>query len=125
MAQLFVNNWTAETTAALLAADSVAPLSRGDLPATENGDWMLLTLSGPGGVEIVRVVKHTAGAAACSVQRGQEGTAALAWPSGTKVELRLTAGTLAMLNDAVSGAARSGNSIRFTRLSGAYFDVAL
>jgi hypothetical protein len=37
------------------------------------------------------------------VERGQEGTAPRAWPAGSKVELRLTAGALARLQQAIVG----------------------
>jgi hypothetical protein len=99
MAQLFVNNWSATLTTALTASGTALNLSRADLPAIAGGDWMLLTLEGANGAtEIVKATARSAGSASCTVQRGQEGTAAVAWSIGSKVENRLTAGTLATLN---------------------------
>lgn len=58
------------------------------------GRWVLLTLSDAAGasVEIVKVTALTDNAA--QVERAQEGTTARAWPAGTVVQARLTAGML-------------------------------
>ena len=58
------------------------------------GRWVVLTLSDAAGasVEVVKVTALTENAA--QVERAQEGTTARAWPAGTVVEARLTAGML-------------------------------
>jgi len=137
--QLFANNLAVELAAAAGAEDASLALERGtDLPEISGGDWMLLTLEGGGGLEIVRATAHVPGSGVCAVARAQEGTAALPWPAGTRAENRATAATfkalapLAALAGAVTDAAlvkivdpSPMTCLRFTRMSGNYFDVEL
>jgi hypothetical protein len=105
MAQLFANNVTVTTTAAILAADTSVTLSDlSMLPEIDGGDYLLLTFFATDGDvetawEIVRVTGVLPGET-LAIERGQEGTTARDWPSGSKAQLRLTAASLTDLSDA-------------------------
>lgn len=141
-----MNNFTAELAQPAPAWETYLTFSRGDLPglgANHSNDWMMLTLfdgADPGGeVEIVEVTHHDVGRDYVHCLRGQEGTEARDWPAGTKVECRLTAGTLEGMNalalplaaaivdaervTAINGSVIVGSAFRFTRASGDYFDI--
>ena len=72
-------------------------------PATAGGDHFLITLIGLDGNgnestwEICKVTFRDGNE--FTVERGQEGTAAQSWPAGTRVELRLTAGSMVAPDD--------------------------
>jgi hypothetical protein len=62
-------------------------------PSPTGGDFFLLTLTQPGVESSWEIVKVTARSTdTLTVVRAQEGTSAAAWASGSKAELRLTAG---------------------------------
>ncbi len=112
MVQVFKNNSAGTLSSALtdLATNIVLTSNQGNLfPAISGDDFFLVTLIGmnaQGAESIWEIVKCTAKAAdTLTVVRGQEGTTALAWPAGTKVELRLTAGTLNSFTDTTEVAA--------------------
>ena len=100
MAQLFTNN--AATTLAqplVPGATSLAVTSSATFPVLGAGDFFLATLIGhdangnEAAWEIVRVIEVMTGNI-WLVERAQEGTPDLPWPQATRVELRLTAGSL-------------------------------
>lgn len=100
MAQLFANN-AATTLAQPLAAGAttLAATSGAMFPVLGAGDFFLATLIGHDGNgneaawEIVKVVEVMTGNY-WLIERAQEGTPDLSWPQATRVELRLTAGSL-------------------------------
>lgn len=66
-------------------------------PATADGTFQLVTLtheSAPGDVEVVRLVEVGVAADEFVIERAAEDTPQLAWPAGTKVSARVTAGML-------------------------------
>lgn len=107
----FANNVSTELTQAALASDTtlhVAPLTAGTVwPAlTEAGDYCMLVLQAEGSntFEIIKCTEIVSPAVGSSnpdytltVIRGQEDTTPAAFETGTVVENRLTAGTLALL----------------------------
>ena len=112
MAQIFKNNSSGTLSSALtaLATNIVLTPNQGNLfPTVTGGDFFLVTLIGTdaqGAESIWEILKCTAKVAdTLTVVRGQEGTTAVAWPAGTKVELRLTAGTLDSFTDIAEAAA--------------------
>lgn len=99
--QRFVNNWAAELLAPATSADLELTIDAGlaaQLVGLADGDHYLLTLveqvdgAAESAWEIVKVIGNAAGE--LIVQRGQEGTPAVAWPATTRIELRLTAAGL-------------------------------
>ena len=112
MAQIFKNNSSGTLSSALtnLATNIVLTSNQGNLfPTITGDDFFLVTLIGmnaQGAESAWEIVKCTAKVAdTLTVVRGQEGTTAVAWPAGTKVELRLTAGTLDSFTDTAKAAA--------------------
>ena len=135
---MFQNNFADTLGAALASGGTTLTLTRTDLATVQSGDYMMLTLETVDGTkrEIVKVTAHAAGSTTCTVQRAQEGTTAQTWAVGDKAEHRLTAGALGDLASgadlspvmaAFSGAAtiNDGRAIRFTRLDGSWFDLAI
>ena len=111
MAQIFKNNSSGTLSSALtnLATNIVLTSNQGNLfPTITGDDFFLVTLIGmnaQGAESAWEIVKCTAKVAdTLTVVRGQEGTTAVAWPAGTKVELRLTAGTLDSFTDTAAAA---------------------
>lgn len=97
MAQLFTNN--SASTLAVAMSDSILSVvvasGEGALFASPSGgDYQMVTLNDPvtGDYEIVKVTARSGDN--LSVVRGQEGTTAVAWSTGVKVEARITAGSL-------------------------------
>ena len=112
MSQIFKNNSSGTLSSAVtdLETNIVLTSNQGNLfPTITGDDFFLVTLIGmnaQGAESIWEIVKCTAKAAdTLTVIRGQEGTTAVAWPAGTKVELRLTAGTLDSFTDTAKAAA--------------------
>lgn len=71
----------------------ILPGDGAKFPALDAGDWFPLTLvKGDGALEIVKCTARSADT--FTVVRGQEGTAALAFAAGDRVELRLTKAAL-------------------------------
>jgi hypothetical protein len=110
MAALFSNNLSGNLNGGITAvATSLAltPGTGGNFPSPTGGDYFLLTLIGLDvGVEASwEIVKVTARATdTLTVVRAQEGTSGFAWLSGTRVELRMTAGQAALFDDTYSKA---------------------
>lgn len=107
MAQLLKNNAYGVLASGITdsaASMTLADASRFDTPT--GGDYYLATLIGFGGNgaenawEIVRVTEKASNT--LTIVRAQEGTAAVAWPAATQVQLRMTAGTMATKADLAS-----------------------
>lgn len=100
MAQLFANN-AATTLAQNLDAGetSLVVSSSATFPVLGAGDFFLVTLIGydangnESAWEIVKVTEVGTGGV-WFIDRAREGTPDLAWPQATRVELRMTAGSL-------------------------------
>lgn len=100
MAQLFTNN-AATTLAQPLVAGSTSMTVSSSItfPVLGAGDFFLATLIGhdangnEAAWEIVKVIEVMTGNT-WLVERAQEGTPDLSWPQATRVELRMTAGSL-------------------------------
>lgn len=114
--QLWVNNWSAVLTAEATVSAvqlSVDPAAAAQLVNLTEGNYYLLTLveqDGTGQEVGWEVVKATAQAAGVlTVERAHEG-AARVWPSGTLLQVRLTAGTLARIDAAAAGGGSGGGS---------------
>ena len=106
MAQLFANNAASKLAAAITIGATSLTLTTGEgakFPAITGSDFFLVTLVGGTASsetswEIVSVTARAGDV--LTVVRAQEGTAAAAWAIATPVELRATAGTLAVLTAA-------------------------
>lgn len=101
MTQLFANNAAATLNGAINSSVTTINLTAGHgarFPAITGSDYFYLTLIGLDGSgvenawEIVKVTARSTDA--LTVVRGQDGTAAASWASGTRIELRDTAATL-------------------------------
>lgn len=98
--QLFANNASSTLVSGITNVATSLTVAAGQgakFPSPSGGDWFLLTLVGTtsGSESSWEIVKVTARATdVLTIVRAQEGTAATAWGSGTKAELRITAGTL-------------------------------
>jgi len=97
--QLFTNNAVGSLASGVNATDNTLVLVAGDgakFPAITGEDFFLLTLTQSVGLETSwEIVKCTARSGdSLTVVRAQEGTAGQAWAAGSKVDLRVTAGTL-------------------------------
>jgi len=108
MSQLYSNNAVTALSAAITVSATTLTVANGAvLPALTAGDYFLVTLIGlnvngaEAKWEIVKVIARSSNT--LTVVRGQEGTTAQAWPNGTLVEARLTAGTLSNLVERVAG----------------------
>lgn len=100
MSQLFANNASSILSAAIAQGDTtITVLSGSVFPSPAVGDYFVLTLAGldANGNEISwEIVKVTArDGNELTVIRAQEGTTDKDWPSGTRAELRVTAGVIA------------------------------
>lgn len=107
--RLFTNN--ASTTLASGISDvatslTVASGNGAEFPNPTSPDYFLATLEAGETREIVKVTARATDT--FTVVRAQEGTAAVAWSSGDKIELRLTAGAL---QEFVVGPASSTDSV--------------
>ena len=106
MTQLFANNAASELASAVTSGAVSLTLKTGDgakFPSPVGGDFFLVTLYQKVGQDEINheIVKCTARARdVLTVVRAQEGTVAVAWPSATAVQLRVTAGSLGSLTDA-------------------------
>lgn len=91
------NNATSVLAGAILSTDVALSVSGGDgakFPSLSAGDWFPATIvNASGGYEIVRVTARAGDL--FTVARGQEGTAALNFVAGDRVDLRLTAAAIA------------------------------
>ncbi len=106
MTQLFANSAASELASAVTSGAVSLTLRTGDgakFPSPAGGDFFLVTLYQKVGQDEINheIVKCTARAGdVLTVVRAQEGTVAVAWPSATAVQLRVTAGSLGSLTDA-------------------------
>lgn len=98
--QLFANNTYSVLSDAIDNVTTVIEVASGaSFPSPTGDDFFLVTLIGldvnlnETVWEIVKVTGRTGNV--LTVVRGQDGTSAQAWPSATRVELRITAGTMA------------------------------
>ena len=112
MTQVFKNNAFASLAAELSAAGTLATLATGQgarFPSPTGGDHFLATLillDGHGAETAWEVVKCTARATdGLTIERAQEGTTARIWPVGSRLEMRVTAGTLDSFTDTTQAAA--------------------
>ena len=99
MAILFKNNAASTLTYKMTDAQEVlyvADASVFPVIASDSGDTFKLTLVGDDTLEIVEAfeVYNPEGRQGFKIRRAQEGTTAQAWPAGTRVEMRITAGAL-------------------------------
>lgn len=107
--QLFSNNADASLNGAIASDTAVLVLKAGQgskFPSPSNGDYFLVTIFERLGTtelnhEIVKCTSRTNDS--LTVSRGQEGTVAKAFPDGSLVELRVTAGTLENKVEKVTG----------------------
>lgn len=87
------NNAIGYLSAAISASDSSATLTTGggaSFPTLGAGEYFYATITATSGVyEVVKVTSRSTDA--ISLTRGQEGTTAIAFPSGSIIELRVTA----------------------------------
>lgn len=108
MAQIFMNNAAGKLAVAIDEIDNSLVLELGDgarFPSPTGGDFFLATLVGSeSGQEVAwEIVKVTGRVGdTFNVERGQEGTVARGWPVETRVELRLTAGTIKEIADSAN-----------------------
>lgn len=99
MAILFKNNAASTLTYKMTDVQEVlyvADASVFPVIASDSGDVFKLTLVGDDTLEIVEAfeVYNPEGRQGFKIRRAQEGTNAQAWPVGTRVEMRITAGAL-------------------------------
>lgn len=96
MTQLFANNAQSTLASSVNSSVTTLPLAAGTgalFPSPTGGDFFMLTLTQPGIEASWEIVKVTARSTdSLTVVRAQEGTSAASWASGSKAELRLTAG---------------------------------
>jgi len=99
MAQVFANNAATVLNGAVAAEDTVLIVAHAaGFPEPTAGDFFLATLIGydsngnENAWEIVKCTERDGNS--LTVQRSQEGSTARAWADATRVELRMTAGTL-------------------------------
>lgn len=99
MAILFKNNAASTLTYKMTDVQEVlyvADASVFPVITPDSGDTFKLTLVGDDTLEIVEAfeVYNPEGRQGFKIRRAQEGTTAQAWPAGTRVEMRITAGAL-------------------------------
>ena len=96
--QLFVNNATTTTRGhTSVTATAITVEDSTGFPTPTGGDWFIATLDGGGNyVEIVRVTAVTGNV--WTVVRAQEGTTAKLWQPNSRIECRVTAGSLVQVN---------------------------
>ena len=96
--QLFVNNATTTTRGhTSVAATTIVVNDSTGFPSPTAGDWFIATLDGGGNyVEIVRVTAVVGNV--WTVIRAQEGTEAKLWQPNSRIECRVTAGSLVQVN---------------------------
>lgn len=121
--QLFTNEASATLSVGILAGDTSLTVSSGGslFPAPTGGDWMVLTLEDTSGnIEYVKCTAR-AGNVFSSLTRAQEGSTALAFAAGSRVEIRPTAGTMENLfqrSDPTLDADLDANNFSITNIDG-------
>lgn len=117
MAVKFANNASSTLSSSISDIDTSLTLADASaFPALSGDEWFPLTVvNGSGDVEIMRVTARASDT--LTVERGQEGTTAVAFALGAKCELRLTA---ASLNDLApsGGGGGGGDSAVYTTTIG-------
>lgn len=100
MSVVLANNASSRLAASVAAATTTISVMPGDgakFPALTAGDWFPLTIvKSDGALEIVKCTARSTDT--FTVTRAQEGTAALAFSAGDRVELRLTAAAVNEVN---------------------------
>lgn len=106
MSQIFVNNAKTTSTAVVGAGDLFIPvLNASKFPILVSPDYVLATLESEGSIEIVKIIGKSGNILEVEAGgRGQEGTFPLNFPSGTRVESRITAASINLIRDTSSGA---------------------
>lgn len=104
MKQLFANNAATVLAQSLTSAATTLTVSNGNVfPQPGVDEFFLVTLSGfdsNGNEDVWEIVKCTGRVGnVLTIERAQEGTVARAWATASRVELRLTAGTMAGVGD--------------------------
>ena len=99
MAQLFTNNASATLASGITASDTSLTVASGKgalFPSPSGSDYAILTLTQAGSTETSweEVYLTARSGDVLTVQRARESSTALAWASGSKVELRITAQAL-------------------------------
>lgn len=94
MSSILANNAHSTLVVALSAAGTTAYVVSGDsFPTPTGDDWFPVVLGA--GMDDTEICRCTARSGSqFTLSRGEEDTAARAWPAGTPVEVRLTAGAL-------------------------------
>jgi len=105
MGLLLANNASATVTGTIIAAHTTIYLDdASSMPNPGAGEWFNLTLTQPGTETSWEVVKCTSRAGnTLTVVRGQDGTTAAGWASGTVASVRANAGTLWQLAGGMLG----------------------
>lgn len=121
MAVLFTNNAYSKLSANLTVSATSLAINAGDaekFPSPAGGDWFPLTIvDAAGNMEVVKVTSRSG--ASMTIQRGQEGTSAKAFASGSGCDVRLTKGALAAFIQTGGNAALS--SLTLSTTQGAVF----
>ena len=115
MAILFKNNAASTLTYKMTDAQEVmyvADASVFPVITPDSGDVFKLTLVGDDTLEIVEAfeVYNPEGRQGFKIRRAQEGTTAQAWPVGTRVEMRITAGALQSFFSTIASTEKLGVS---------------
>lgn len=112
MSRLFTNNAAGKLNANILAGDTALTLQAGQgalFPNPTGGDFFTFTIINNSNVlEIIKCTART-GDVFTTIVRAQEGTAAIGFTAGDRVELRLTAAGIRDKQDRASVVAITGN----------------
>lgn len=91
--QLFANNAKTTLLVSIAPADTIVQVASATLfPVITTGQYFMITLDNGSTIEVLKVTSVSGNSFTCV--RAQEGTVASSFPSGIKVENRLTAGTI-------------------------------
>lgn len=109
---VFANNASSTLASGILAADTTLTLNSGDgslFPSISAGHTAIVAIEDTGGnIEVVYATARTGDV--LTMTRAQEGTTALDFSSGSRVELRVTAGLLNALLQKTGGDVLSGTT---------------
>lgn len=121
---LHTNNAASTLASALTQGGTYATLADASMFAPVNGDTVqMLTLFSASQIEVVRMRGKSGNI--ITLDRGREGTEMFAWPAGTKVEARVTAGMLDKFAQNSSSQPLSGLAIGDPYSDATYDAVAL
>jgi hypothetical protein len=97
MVMKFTNNATSTLAAGIASGATSLTVATGDgskFPTLSAGDYFYCTLANVGGtIEIIKVTARSTDSFT-TIVRGQDGTSAVSWSTGDKVELRLVSASL-------------------------------